>query len=70
MCSFADNYGTYNLPLRSTNTAILIECSKHIEKAWGLDFGVAFAGDLGNQFGNTFGAMLTIKKQGILTTYK
>ena len=70
MCSYADNYGTYNRPLRSTNTAILIECSKHVEKAWGLDFGFAFAGDFGNQFGNTFGAMLTIKKQGILITYK
>jgi hypothetical protein len=70
MCSYVDNYGTYNKPLRSNNTAILLECSKHIEKAWGLDICLSLAGDFGNQFGNTFGAMLTIKKQGIITTYK
>jgi hypothetical protein len=70
VCSHADNHGTYNKPLRSNNTAILIECSKHVEKAWGLDFGVAFASDFGNQFGNQFGALFSIAKKGILTTYK
>ena len=69
MCSYADNYGTYNKPLRSNNTAILMECCKHVEKAWGLDFCLSIAGDFGSQFGNTCGAMLTIRKQGIITQW-
>jgi hypothetical protein len=36
---------------------------------WGLDVSLSIAADFGNQFGNQVGAMLTIKKNGILTTY-
>lgn len=66
VCSHARNYGTYASALSSRNTAWMVEVSKHVEKAWGLDFGLTLAGDVGNQFGNSFGAMLTVGKKGIL----
>lgn len=71
LASHAKNYGTYwdkdVYSMKSCNTALLLEVNKHVEKAWGLDFGLRLAGDLGTQFGNTFGAMLTISKRGIVT---
>ena len=69
ICSHSDNYGTYNKPLYSQNTAIMIECCKHLDKVWGIDLSVSVAADFGNQFGNQLGAMIRIKKDGILTTY-
>ena len=53
----------------STNTACMLEVKKHVEKAWGLDFGVRMAADMGTQYGNRFGAMITISKQGIIHSY-
>lgn len=71
LCSYVRNFGNDNTSkqLLSTNTAALIEVNKHVEKAWGLDFGLSLAGDFGNQFGNQIGVMLTIQKQGILTQW-
>lgn len=66
VCSHARNYGTYATPALSTNTAWMLEVSKHVEQAWGLDFSLTLAGDAGSQFGNTFGAMLSIRKIGLL----
>ena len=67
--SHARNWGTYNQPKYSTNTACMLEVKKHVEKAWGLDFGVRMATDMGTQYGNRFGAMITISKQGIIHSY-
>lgn len=67
--SHARNWGTYNQPKYSTNTACMLEVKKHVEKAWGLDFGVRMAADMGTQYGNRFGAMITISKQGIIHSY-
>ena len=67
--SHARNWGTYNQPKYSTNTACMLEVQKHVEKAWGLDFGVRMAADMGTQYGNRFGAMITISKQGIIHSY-
>lgn len=67
--SHARNWGTYKQPSYSTNTACMLEVSKHVEKAWGLDFGVRMAADMGTQYGNRFGAMITISKQGIIHSY-
>lgn len=64
--TFADNYGRYAAPLRSNNTALLLEVKKNVPQAWGLDFGISLAGDFGTQYGNCFGAMLTISKQGLI----
>jgi hypothetical protein len=71
LCSYANNYGNDNTSkkLLSTNTSTLLEVSKYVEKAWGLNFGIALASDIGNQLGNQFGAMLTIRKQGIITKW-
>jgi hypothetical protein len=69
--SYARNFGNNNTSkaLLSTNTATLLEVSKRFEKAWGLDFCLSLAGDFGTQFGNQFGAMFTIRKQGIITRW-
>ena len=71
LCSYVRNYGNDNTSkkLLSTNTSTLLEVSKYVEKAWGLNFSIALASDIGNQFGNQFGAMLTIRKQGIITQW-
>jgi len=69
MVTYADNYGTYREPIRSHNTAVLLEVKKHVPQAWGMEFGLSLAGDFGNQYGNQFGAMLTICKKGIIHSY-
>lgn len=65
----AENYGRYSKPDRSSNTAVLLEVKKHVPQAWGLDFGLTLAGDFGTQYGNCFGAMLTVRKEGIIKTW-
>lgn len=69
--SYVRNYGndSRSTELLSTNTGLLLEVTKHVEKAWGLDFGLHLACDFGDQFGNQFGAMLTISKQGWITNW-
>lgn len=69
MVNHADNYGTYSTPKRTHNTAFLLEVKKVVPQAWNLEFGVSLAGDFGNQYGNCFGAMVTIRKQGIITSW-
>ena len=69
--SYARNYGNDNsrrAPL-TENTAVMIEVKKHVEQAWGLDFGLRLAADFGTQWGNQFGAMLTISKKGVITKW-
>ena len=69
--SYARNYGNDNSSRQvlSTNTAVLLEVSKQVPQAWGLEFGLRLAGDFGTQWGNTFGAQLTITKRGIITSW-
>ena len=69
LCSYADNYGTYQTPARSHNTAFLMEVSKYVPQAWGLEFGIALAGDFGDQYGNQFGGQITVRKQGIIKNW-
>ena len=69
LCTYADNYGTYQMPARSHNTALLLEVTKHVPQAWGLEFGIALAGDFGNQYGNQFGGQITVRKQGIIKNW-
>jgi hypothetical protein len=69
LASYARNYGNDNkqrAPL-SRSTALMLEVTKHVEQAWGLDFGLRLAADLGTQYGNQFGGMITIRKQGLIT---
>ena len=69
MINHADNYGTYSRPNRTHNTGFLLEVKKVVPQAWNLEFGVSLAGDFGDQYGNCFGAMVTIRKQGIITSW-
>lgn len=69
LCTYADNYGTYYAPVRSHNTAFLLEVNKYVPQAWGLEFGLALAGDFGDQYGNQFGGQITVRKQGIIKNW-
>lgn len=71
LASYARNYGNdnSNKNVLSNNTALLLEVKKHVEQAWGLDFGLRLAGDFGTQWGNQFGAQLTVSKRGIITQW-
>ena len=52
--------------LINTNTALLLEVTKNVPQAWGLDFGLRLGADFGSQFGNQFGAQIMISKRGII----
>ena len=67
--NFTQSWGTYQAPQYSTNKAFLLEVRKRFDKAWGLEFGLSLAADLGTQFGNSYGALLTITKQGLITQW-
>ena len=71
LVSYARNYGNDNTSAQMVNhnTAWMVEVYKHVQKAWGLDFGIQLAGDIGDQFDNTFGVLLSIKKSGLITTW-
>lgn len=76
LCSYAQNYGNYNIyepalnrTLKSTNTALLLEVNKHVQKAWGLNFALALAIDFNTNLAlpsadnsTNFGVMFTISK--------
>ena len=64
--SHSNNFGTYELPMRMYNNAIYCSVQKLVPQAWNLNFGVAIGGDWGSQFGNTFGAMITVSRSGII----
>lgn len=66
--SYARNYGNDNTSreVQRTNTALLLEVTKHVEKAWNMDFGVRLGADFGTQWGSQFGAQITISKRGII----
>lgn len=66
----ADHYGNNTAPRRSRNTGVLIEVKKEVAQAWGLEFGLSLAGDFGTLYGNTFGAMLSVRKQGLIHSWK
>lgn len=69
IASHSRNWGTYKNPLYLENTGILLELNKDIPKAWGINMGIRLAADIGTQYGNNFGAMLTVSKQGIIHSY-
>lgn len=69
LASYVRNWGTYRTPQMSHNTALMLEVKKEVKQAWGLDFGLRLAADFGDQYGNRFGAMLTVSKQGLIHSY-
>lgn len=66
VCTYTDNYGNYDALNRTHNTAVLLEVKKTVPQAWDLEFGAALGGDFGTQFGNSFGAMITVTKKGLI----
>lgn len=66
--SYARNYGNDNTSrvLLSDNTALLLELSKEVPQAWGLEFGLRLAADIGTQWGRQFGAQVSVRKTGVL----
>ena len=63
------NYGRYTAPVNNRNTALLLDIYKHVEQAWGMDFGLSLGVDFGSQYGTQFGALITIRKQGLIKTF-
>lgn len=74
MATHVTNYGRYAtddwFTVKSHNTALALDVSKRVEQAWGLDFGLRLAADIGTQWGNQMSAMVVISKQGLITSYK
>lgn len=66
LSSYTRSWGTYAQPNKTDNTAIMLSVTKKIEKAWGMEFGLTMAADIGSQFGNSFAGMITIRKQDII----
>lgn len=66
--SYARNYGNDNTSraVLSDNTALLLEVSRYVPQAWGLQFGLRLAADFGSQWGNQIGGQITIRKNGII----
>ncbi len=66
--SYVRNYGNdvASSKVLNTNTAVLLEVTKKVPQAWGMEFGLKLAGDFGSQFGNSFGAQISIVKRDIL----
>ncbi len=75
--SHAKNYGTYTIPQAYTQTSLLVEVTKHVPQAWGLDFSLGLATDVNkpmytpqveNNF-SSFGVMLRVSKRGLITNW-
>ena len=64
--SHSDNFGTYEMPMRTYNNALYLSVQKLVPQAWNLNFRVAVGADWGSQFGNSFGAMVTVARSGII----
>lgn len=64
------HYGTYEKRLETHNNRFLLEVNKVVPQAWGLEFGASVAGDIGTQYGNNIGAMITIRKRGLAVQWQ
>ena len=71
LTSISKNYGSYNIPFSSVvkNTSVLFQLNKQFPKLSNIEFGCSFAADLGTQFGNSLGCLISIRKTGILFHY-
>ena len=52
--------------MRTYNNSVYCSVQKLVPQAWNLTFGVSIGGDIGTQFGNSFGAMVTVSRSGII----
>ncbi|MCM1021996.1 MAG: capsule assembly Wzi family protein [Muribaculum sp.] len=68
LLSYTRNWGTYGQPLKyvTTNYNALLELTYSPQKIKGFSTTLSLGADAGGMLGRSFGAMLTIKKSGIL----
>lgn len=69
LLSHSDNWGTYGVPFKEVkkNTSALVELTYSPAKLTGWSLTASGATDRGSLLGNNTGAMLTIRKTGLLT---
>ena len=56
----------YSSGVMATNNSILLSVQKMVPQAWNLNFSLSLAADWGDVYGNTFGAMVTISRSGLI----
>ena len=69
LASFSRNYGVIGSQIDIPGKSFMLEINKHVSWLSGFDLSCAAGGDVGNQYGNSLGIMVSIRKQGILFGY-
>jgi len=69
MSSFSKNYGTYSSPISIKNTSLVLEIKKHFPTLYNIEAACSVGADIGNLYGNSVGAMFSIRKTGDLFQY-
>ncbi len=71
LTTFSKNYGLYikRFPEMKPNTSLLLEVNKDFQKLGGIEGKLSLGADFGTLYGNTVGAMISIKKKGNLFKY-
>jgi hypothetical protein len=69
MSSFSNNYGTYSEPIMIKNTSMVLEINKQIPKLSNIQLGCTVGADFGKLYGNSVGALFSIRKTGDLFHY-
>ena len=77
--AYAHRFGTYATPEESRSTSLLLDVSRTVPQAWGLEFGIRLSADIDSNPNplppcsehtvstpNTFGAMIYIRKTGLI----
>ena len=69
MSSFSKNYGTYSQPINIENTSVQLDVKKHFPKLSNIELGLTLGADFGKLYGNSVGALFSIRKTGDLFHY-
>ena len=71
LTTFTKNYGLYfkRFPEMKPNTSILFEVNRKFQKFGGVEGKLSVGADFGTLFGNSLGAMVTIRKTGNIFNY-
>lgn len=56
----------YSTGVMANTNALLFSVQKHIPQLWNLDFALSLAADWGDVYGNSFGAMFTVSRNGLI----